>query len=254
MNIAISGWDLARYSELGSVDVMSAELARRPEFSAFLRDFEVVAQQHALADRVGAFLLHRHFLPGPGALPIEYPEMLADGQAALVTAPTPRPADTDCAAVRWAVADDPARLVPLEFSVDPGAVRSSRFVATRKRFLDEFAGALVRHRLTDLLGLCVVDRDFLAKSENEWFVEETEVDRSVVRVESRDAEVGGRRLIETVWLARVTAGCQSNCVQICKGDGKGGHNVSHGPNHVHTDDGRPRGPGRRLPEVEKPRG
>ena len=61
------------YSALGSVERAFERLDGLPQFDEFLRRVGQLLDSFRCGRTFGAFLLHRHFVPGPGQIPLETP-------------------------------------------------------------------------------------------------------------------------------------------------------------------------------------
>lgn len=185
------------YNELLPVETAIAQLSRRPEFPAFLQRFRDIAVETGVGSRFGAVLLHRHFYLAPDKLLAERCGT-HDGRNALLAAPETKASSSDLAPVRWAL--DPAHgtFNALEYSDDPLARTLGE---PSDPFLSDCSALLVELGMTDLLGLGLADRSHLPLRDDQFYLEASTDEASIVTA-AHDSGQGGPT-IETMWVPSI---------------------------------------------------
>ena len=141
--------------------------------------------------------------------------------------------------------------VPLEYSTDPMALGDSSLTENHTAFLDDFSRELQKHNATELLGPCLIRRNFFGTRRNsneDILVETTDESRraNILKFDHPDKYVD-KNLIQTSWLAvekelleASTSSCTPFCSPgacvphtVCVSDGSGGHtsNSHHSSSH-----------------------
>lgn len=236
------------YNRLGPVEDSYERLQERHEFVEFLAQFAELAHDNGLQGEAGAFLLHRHFTAGEGQVLLEEPATLADGQPALITRATPS-RGADMQAVRWRLGADGV-FHALEFSGDVGAADAAKRLGEQGAFIDGYATLVRQFELQDLIGLSVADRHYLVPSDQEWLIEKTDDETSVVTLEPATQDDQG--FIPTCWVPTIEMYCSPmnrcdpivSCQRRCSYQGDAGHqygghnqvNVSHNRIMIGHDD------------------
>ncbi len=229
LTTAFTEIDRGSYNGLGDVEDAFARLQRHARFGGFLAEFGELVSRHDLCKEVGAFLLHRHFAAGAGEILLELPLQLETGEPALVTAVTPARDVPDYTAYRWRLNEDGA-FRPLEYTTDAAAPQTASVLSATPLFVEEYAELLHRYALANLIGLCIPDKAYLTPATDEWLVEVTEANASVITAERKDVEEVG--LIPTVWTVSrdARANCANRCREsyFCRDTGRG-HDRDRGP-------------------------
>jgi|GEM_PF-4769976 len=223
--------DRLSYNELGEVEATYSMVREHQEFDDFLVEFASLAYEHGLTEKVGAFLLHRHFMAEPEKVLVEVPQQVEGGRIALVTSPRAVVSSDDYTSFRWRLSSG-SEFTPLEFTADPAAARVLNKLAQLPEFIDGYSEMLRKYGLEDLLGLCITDKESLKPTRNEWLVEYNRPDASVVIIERMDKDES-QGLIPTVWVASVREDARGYCrpAGICQGTcrivGSGSHTYEH---------------------------
>ncbi len=219
------------YNALPNVEDADQERQSRKDFDDFLDDFAQLVVEAGLADIVGPFLLHRHFLVGGDTAVIERPEVLGDGRLALVS--QPRSMSPEAVPVRWEWRRETAQFHPLEYCTDPAAVSSSRELSQNAEFLTAVGHLLENYNLQHLIGLTILTRSLELEDSDSRYSERTFDGMSVITVENSSSRPPG---IATAWAAAVIYPDEGvgtkpktlcylycDCAVGCKGSGYGHH-------------------------------
>jgi len=215
-----------------------------------------VILEHGLQEQVGIRLLHKHNTVETDELMIEAEEVdpvcetkslttLADeaGQIHRRYGEAFAPNSWRWVGQKW---------LPLEYSVDSKAVHDSRLLQKMPKFAMDFAEGVDRLDARDLLGPCLVRRNFFegyaaVTANGAMLVETTDASRraNILRFVDR-AAYRPENLLQTVWrvVDRVSAG--SSCITLCgihceiyfscAEDNSGGHfkQVEHDRSHIES--------------------
>jgi len=177
---------------------------------------------------------------------LEQVEVLQDGQCCLVTAAIDAKA---CVSPRqpnsWQLQGD--SFVPLEMSCDPLVDVQEVSKETLDAFFDGFSSALRQNGVDDIMGPCIIRRDFYGRNnpgQDFLLVETSDEDRraNIVRFAAVD-DYDANRLIQTSWKASRMANdsCDPYCapsacvpVSACVKEANGSHTPvsTHDKNHT----------------------
>lgn len=217
----------AAYNALPPVEDAHRRLQAMPNRTALLQRGLEVIEQHSQSPNVGLFLLHRHFACPDGAIMLEQPLQMANGEWVYVTAPTALSSRVPpYAPSRFMFVSRGNRtvLLPIEFSTD-SLVRNLWREATEGLLLADVARVLEANSARNLLGIAIMPREHADVTK--FVLEETllQPPRSLVRwVLPR--EVDPSLTITTLWTGRRAAGCctlQIYCEIRCVASGAAAH-------------------------------
>jgi hypothetical protein len=189
-----------RPSVYNHVPLVERADARRKSSGAFQKlvdDAARILLRYALEDACGLFLIHRHFAVREQEVMLE---CFDRRRRALITKSRHRSSISPPLGVpsRWVL--QRSVFVPLEFSSDPGAERALAAISASAGFVRDMATAILRHGLSDTIGIASLLRDELLADPHQAYVERNYADarESVVRICKRSA-ITEREYIETVW-------------------------------------------------------
>lgn len=232
------------------IDAAFARFSSR-EQESILADLGQVVIRHGLDDVVGIRLLHKHHDILESEWMLETEEVDNRGIRCLTTTARRMEVGQRGSANTWMLVGEEA--VALEFSKDQqvlGIEKSSRIT---EEFLSDFGNALDRYGVRDLLGPCIVSREYYdeAKPGDDFILVETTDDARRANVVSfePDGIIPSERLIPAAWTvvkppdasssSEVWLGCRKvNCVThtACVRDSSGNHSsrTHHSSQHQRT--------------------
>ncbi len=190
--------------------------------------------KHDLQDSIGIRLLHNHNLIQENEIMIENEELDESGQNCLVTFAAKSGNATNYSPNSWKLQNGDFH--PLEYSSDFFVTSSANTIEKKQVFFDDFKTILEQLDVQEILGPCIIGRDFYKKYEPSMpsILAETsnEMRRAnIVKYES-DNKFPDDSLIHTTWLAVRSEDssspelvCKAACIAIssCVKDDKGNH-------------------------------
>lgn len=236
------------YNSLPSVEQANAELEAMDR-AEVLDELCRIIVDHNLQDVFGIRLLHKHNVIESHEMMVEIEELTAQGEPCLVTAPRVDFASAGSAPNSWKLSSGSTpEWHPLEYSTD-AVVAECPNVETSGPFFREFRIALEKLNATEILGPCVIGREYYKRhrpGQPSILAETTDLVRraNVVKFELEEA-YAKERLIQTTWQAAKTStdSAQTTCVVACISisacvvDANGTHNKVTRHNkgsHVHN--------------------
>jgi hypothetical protein len=214
--------DRGMYNALPAVEDAHQRLKQQLSFSRFLSEFAELANEHSLLNRVGAFLLHRHFELGNGEIMLERFDSSSHGAPAYVsTASHPKAGEAAAVPSRWYLYES-GDFRALEYSQDPGAAMALEPVG-KKEFLDGYAGLLAKHRIEGTIGLSSTDRALLPWTPGRSYREQSAGNESVVQLVEVPEVESRSDVVQTTWVPTPMLAChpQSVCRTWCLNQGAG---------------------------------
>jgi len=204
------------YNALGSVEQAHEIIDKNIDFDEFLRQLGILLYKSGCGRNFGAFLLHRHFTPGPGQIPLEVPTVWGDSnELALVTRMLePSSFDSAIAPSRWRYNRDKHFFEALEFSTDPDVVEQWKHLLAKPRLMSDVAKLIQKFDLADIIGFATAKRQSLPKQNDELYIEISDITAkaSVVRADCEsELPVGGKKL-PTVWVPTVACWCEKKTI------------------------------------------
>jgi hypothetical protein len=190
-----------------------------------LESLSGVIVKHRLEDLVGIRLLHAHNRIRESEMMIEEEEMDGMGRNCLVTMAKQEPATiAGYSTNSWQLCDN--EFIPLEFSTDEMVVAEPNLLSQNTDFFSEFAAALKKLSVEDILGPCIVKRSFYKNYRPggpSILVETTDVSRraNVLKFDDKD-NYDLEALIQTTWLAIKSPNSEnpesdcSHCTPLCE--------------------------------------
>lgn len=236
------------YNSLPSVEQANAALEAINRTEVLLELCRIIAK-HNLQDAFGIRLLHKHNDIESHQIMVEIEEVTTEGKTCLATAPRTNVPHAFATANSWKLAPGSIQeWQPLEYSTDAVVTACASTVATSHNFFQEFKAMLEKQNVVDILGPCVVDREFYKKhrpAQPSILAETTDPDRRANIVQFvREQAYASEELIQTMWQATKASmesaqSCVVACISVsaCVKEGNGTHNKVTRHNkgsHVHT--------------------
>lgn len=238
------------YNSLPPVEFSNEKLKSCQSSNVLNRLSEIIVK-HELENTIGIRLLHNHNTIEAHEIMLEHEERNKSGQMCLVTSANKITDLTDYNENSWILYNGSFHAV--EFSKDSEVTSEKNILSQKKDFFKEFGETLEYLDVSDILGPCIIKREFYNKYKpNTSFIlaETSDIRRraNILKYENED-KFDKKKLIDTTWKAyknevesnKVFAGCTAACISIsvCTPDGAGGHTRSTRHNkgtHIHSDD------------------
>jgi hypothetical protein len=220
------------YNSLPCVEDADKGVTQHGALAGFLDQASRTFHKHAMQDRFGVALLHKHFECANGEHMIQYNEIV-DGERALVMRPVRTvPAREDAVPIVWSLSAEQYR--PLEYSTDSLARELYGAGSVPQPFLDEFSDLLRFSPIGRHIGLAVVNRELYADASDSLTpVEFSRIDRSSVLFMRNRAEYKNH-IIQTAWNFSTPdggAGCEQTPGGACFINASGYHIQDPPPHH-----------------------
>jgi len=261
MSNLTSDFSSALYNSLPCVEQADKDLMGCGKTKT-LNSLTTLIIKSGLHNSIGIRLLHSHNLLVDDELMIESEEYGESNTWVLTTIATKRRPSQPLNATVWKLSD--AGFVPLEFSVDP-LVSTFCDLKDRQDFFDNFAELLRLDNAAEVLGPCVIRREFYRRRRptgSSILVETSDPERRANILRFADPnDFAAHRLIDTTWLATTyrrddinDQDCDTKCDSSCAASGcvpvtacvvdpsgthssqtghtKGNHVTQHAINHV----------------------
>ena len=224
MDVDRSGiFDRRRYLALRGVEEAYSHVDGQQAMTDLLSGFANHLVSYGQGDTFGVFLLHRHFAPGPGSIPLERATKWGTSSGlALVTQMMEPGLETKCAPSRWLYNNDLEIFEAIEYSTDPLVLKEWAKLQMEPELMRGVAKILEESGLSDFLGFTIADRSALTKTVDEVYSETSESFEaaSVIRVEPRSYSPPSNQ-IPTCWVPSVACWCEADtlCAWVCIGYG-----------------------------------
>lgn len=250
MNIAIPNQHTEQYNALPNVEAADEQLNALGKERILSELCELIVN-YRLHYVVGVRLLHNHCFIDEQEIMLEADEKDTEKGWCLTTrAVTQSQVTNRYSANSWKLID--GSFYPLEFSTDTLSYFDYDFIRQNETFFEEFTRILESNGVAQLLGPCIIRRQFFASHRPDdaaILVETCDEERraNILRFDD-PANYNAAQLIQTTWLAipppgedTETAGCSSNCAPaacvphtVCVRDGQGGHSSRSHHSSSHT--------------------
>jgi hypothetical protein len=207
------------YNCLPSVEQASEKLESLNKQEILMSLSEVIIE-HDLQNIMGIRLLHNHNLIQDNELMIENDELDSSGNNCLVTFAQDMIGLKKSSPNSWKL--EAGDYHPLEYSSDEFVVSTQNLINEKKIFFDDFKIRLEQLQVDDILGPCIVGRNFYQKYQPAmpFILAETSNEErraNIVKFESKD-KYDESALISTTWLAvknEHSDSLETKCVAAC---------------------------------------